>query len=222
MAEGERPLVSAKELETLRAEIDQLKQKQPSLPNWLVALGAVCGLCAALASVASGLWNAHAYLSSSPKLSVVEGPTLNLTYMPQQSRVMFSFTFSVANDGDQPNVVSDLSAKVTDRFDSSRQVGAFTSTDFECSTGNAKLSVPFTVGQGLPTSIACTASAYVPETGRAILADGNSKQFIFSMIGQKKTTGVLSYCFDLPDDATNQLRGRVRRVSVRFISPTCE
>src|SRR5208337_2094291 len=203
---------NATELEMLQAEVNRIKQRLPSLPRWLTTAGAICGLIAALFSVVGGLWSAHVYLSSSPRLSLVAGPTLGLVYLPQEHRVTFTLPFSVANDGDRANVVTDLSAVLTDRTETSRRVAAFAATDFDCTTGQAKVPVPFTVGQGLPTSMVCTASAYVPESGRALFADGSPKQFVFSVTGQKNTAAELSYCFDLPDYAGSQLRAGDSRV----------
>src|ERR1700681_719991 len=125
---GRQLPVSSTELETLQAEVNRIKQKLPSLPNWLAATGAICGVLAALFSIASGVWNAHVYLSSSPKLSLIDGPTLEFAYLPQQYKVMFTLHFSLANDGSQPNVVTDLSARVINRIDVSQRVVAFTST----------------------------------------------------------------------------------------------
>ena len=218
---GRSPAVPT-ELEALRAEVGELSRKLPTLPNWFATLCAICGLLAALVAVVGGIWGAYAYLSRAPKLSLIGGPTLALAFLPRLSSVTFEWAFSIGNDGDLPNVVTDLSARVDSRTDPPRQVVVFTSADFDCSTGQAKVSVPFPVGEGLPTPVTCSATASIPESGRAVLADGNPKQFVLSIVGQRGTNSRFSYCFDLPDEEISQLRSGGQEVSVRFVHSSCD
>jgi hypothetical protein len=184
---GPQSTANSTELEKLRVEIDGLKQKLPSLPRGVTTAGAICGLIAVVFSLVGGLWSAYQYLSRSPKLSLVQGPILGFAYLPNNNKTTFTVTFSVANDGDLPNIVTDMSASVANRVAESQQIVFFDSADFDCASGQAKVSLPFTVGPGLPNSITCTAIAYVPESGRPILADGSAKRFSFLMMGQKGT-----------------------------------
>src|ERR1700676_3189074 len=62
-------------------------QRQSWLPNWAIDLGAVCGLVVAILTIGKFGWDVFMYFSSSPKLSLVDGPALELSYLPQQYRV---------------------------------------------------------------------------------------------------------------------------------------
>jgi hypothetical protein len=223
--------LSGTEKRTMRASVEEEEpqkstgnpvKRQSWLPNWAIDLGAVCGLVVAILTIGKFGWDVFMYFSSSPKLSLVDGPALELSYLPQQHRVDVVFPFAIQNEGERPNIVSALTASIVDRADPSKRVAVFTSTDFKCKTGQAKVSIPFTVANGLPASMECLASAYVPESGRGIFVNDNSKQFVLSAAGQKKTTSALSYCFDVPDYFSNGIRNGQSKVDVKFIAPYCE
>lgn len=210
---------NASDLATLRTDLEWVKEKPPSIPNWLTITGTVSGIFAAIVSVAIGL---HTYFWKVPKLNVVAGPTLGLTYLPQQRRLSVEWTFSVGNDGDLTNVVNDEAGEIDDFGGAPNQAITFSPTDLDCTTGQAKVGVPFNVGPGLPVPVSCTARAYLPDQGRSILADGATKKFVFSLKGQKQTSTSSQYCFDLPDNEISSLRTGMRVVSVRFMYSSCE
>ena len=193
-------------------------KKLLSFPNWLTNMGTVCGIFAAIVTVWVGL---HVYFWRTPKLSVVAGPTLTLRYLPPQHMLSVQWTFSVGNDGDLANIVSDGQGEIRDSAGGSEQVIVFSAADLDCATGEAKVAVPFVVGQGLPVSVTCTASGYLSDRGRSILADGASKEFVFSLKGQRQSGSKSRYCFDLPDEEANEFRSGGHMISDRFVFSSC-
>jgi hypothetical protein len=206
-------------IEQLRTDIEKLKGQLPSTPNWLTLVGTVCGILAALVGIWLGL---HTYFWKAPRLSIVAGPTLALRYLPIQHRLSVEWTFSVGNDGDLVNTVSDGAGEVRDSADSSKQVIVFGAADLECTTGQAKVSVPFEVGPGLPVSVTCTASGYLSDRGRSLLADGAPKEFVFSLKGEKQSRARSGYCFDVPDEEASEFRSGGSIISDRFVFSSCE
>jgi hypothetical protein len=210
---------NVRDLALVRTDLARLKEKLPSIPNWLTVTGTVCGILAAIVSVGIGL---HTYFWRVPQLNVVAGPTLALRYLPQQHRLGVEWTFSVGNDGDLANIVSDEASEIDDFSSASNQVIVFSPTDLDCTTGQAKVSFPFVVGQGLPVPVTCTANGYLSDQGRSILADGAAKKFVFSLKGRKQTESNLQYCFDLPDKEIGELRSGERTVAIRFVYSSCD
>jgi hypothetical protein len=145
-----------------------------------------------------------------------------LTYSPQGRKLSLVWSISIGNDGDLPNVVTNVSGEIHNSNDITKQVIVFGPTDIDCVAGQAKITVPFVVGQGLPISVTCTASAFLPESGRQILGDGASKDFTFSIKGQKQTSSSLRYCFDLPDQEIAQLSSKDQSLTDRFVYSSCE
>jgi hypothetical protein len=203
----------------LRSEIERIKQKIPTFPNWLTVAGTVCGIVAAIVTIFSSL---HSYFWRTPQLRVVAGPTLMLKYSPQGRKLDLKWSFSIGNDGDLPNIVNNVAGEIHDSDDISKRVIVLGPTDLDCMAGQAKITVPFVVGQGLPISVTCTATAYLPELGRLILGDGASKEFTLSIKGQRQTSGISHYCFDLPDEEIAQLSSGDQKLSDRFVYSSCE
>jgi hypothetical protein len=205
-------------LSVLRADLGRLKEKLPAIPSWLTITGVVFGILSAIVGVLVGL---HSFFWKLPRLSAVAGPTLALRYLPQMHELSVGWTFSVWNDGDLSNVVSDEAGEIDDSADASKKVVVFSPTEIDCTTGQAKVWVPFDVGQGLPVSVTCTADGFLSDKSRSMLSDGSPKKFKFSLKGQRRTSSNLEYCFDLPDREIDDLRSGTRAVSIRFVYSSC-
>jgi hypothetical protein len=204
---------------TLRTDIEQLKRKVVPLPKWLTIAGVVCGIVSAIATTLNGL---HVYPLRNPELRAVAGQSLALAYSPKAKKLDLDWSFSIGNDGNVPNIVRNVAGEVHDLVDPTRSVIHFGPNDLDCTAGEAQIGVPFVVGQGLPKSLTCNASSYLPESGRLILGDGTSKEFTLLIEGDKQTSVTLKYCFDLPDQSVTEIRAGDQKMANRFIYPSCK
>jgi hypothetical protein len=210
--------VISPEIEQIRLELGQLKKR---LPDRVTRIGAILGIVAALVGGAKGGFDFYKWLTRAPKIAMVAGPSLSMEYEPLKNRIKFDFAFSVANYGDEPNVVDGMDAHLSSSSIPSENTVQFSSLDFTCFSGGGRVPIPFPLTPGLPVTVSCTAESDVPAQTLELLTQTENR-FEVELYGRKNSKDRMPFCFFLPADVTHEAtaspHSAFRR---RFVNPQC-
>jgi hypothetical protein len=177
---------------------------------------------AALVGGIKGSFDFYKWLTRAPKIAMVAGPSLSMEYDTSRNRIKFDFTLSVANYGDEPNVVDGMDGRLSSGSISPQDRIQFSALDFTCSSGNARVPIPFPLAPGLPVTVSCMAESNMPERALDMLTQ-NENRFDVELHGLKNSEGLASFCFYLPADVIRQTTASPQiTIRRRFVNPQCD
>jgi|SRR5882762_11478175 len=209
---------SSTEIEQIKTELAQLKK---SLPDRVTRIGAILGIVTAVVGGVRGGFDLYKWLARAPLISMVPGPSLSMEYQPSRNRVKVEFSFSVANYGDEPNVVDRMDARLSSISSVPEHTVQFSSLDFTCSSGGASVPIPFPLAPGLPVTVSCTAESDMPEGALALLTEQENR-FEVGLYGQNNSKKQMPCCFFVPADVISEVRASPQAlVKRRFLNPQC-
>lgn len=214
----DRPSSGLVEIEQIKSEIAQLKKR---LPDRITKIGAILGIVTAIAGTVRGGFDLYKWLTRAPMISMVPGPSLSMEYQPSKNRIRLDFSFSVANYGDEPNVIDRMDARLTGIYSTPEDAIRFSSLDFTCFSGGAKVPIPFPLAPGLPVSVSCTAESDMPNAGLNLLTQKENR-FEVALYGRMNSEGRMPFCFFVASEVVSETKaspqGIVKR---RFLNPQC-
>jgi hypothetical protein len=209
---------SSTEIEQIKSELAQLKK---GLPDRVTRIGAILGILTAAVGGVRGSFDLYKWMTRAPLVSMVPGPSLSMEYQPSKNHVKFEFSFSVANYGDEPNVVDKMDARLSNISSAPQNTVQFSSLDFTCSSGGASVPIPFPLAPGLPVTVNCAAESDMPEGALALLTQQENRLEV-ALYGQKHSKGQMPFCFFVPADVISEARASPRAIlKRRFLNPQC-
>jgi hypothetical protein len=179
------------------------------------------GIVTAVVGGFRGTFDLYKWTTRAPLISMVPGPSLSMEYHPSRNRVKLEFSFSVANYGDEPNVVDRMDAQLSSISSAPEHTIQFSSLDFSCSSGGASVPIPFPLAPGLPVTVSCTAESDMPEGALAQLTQKENR-FEVGLYGQKNSKGKMPFCFFVPSEVISDVRTSPQTpIKRRFLNPQC-
>lgn len=214
----EKPSAVLPEIERIRSELNELKKR---LPDRMTKIGAILGIVTAVVGGVKGGFDLYKWLTRAPRIAVEAGPSLSMEYYPSKSRIKLEFAFSVANYSDEPNIVKEIDARLPNSSSSSQDAVLFSSLDFTCSSGDARVPIPFPLPPGLPVTVDCTAESDMPERVLNLLTQ-NENRFDVGLHGRQNSQARMSFCFFLPSEVILEAAASPQSpVKRRFVNPQC-
>jgi hypothetical protein len=209
----------AREVATLRAEVDQLKRSRAA------KIATVLSVIATFLSVTNGAGSLWQVLVKRSNTVVTTGPALKMTYEPGRQLLKITFDLMLRNLGNKDDAIRELSGKISDLQTSFfAPLGA---NDFTCaiagSAGAQQAGQIFSVPKDGSTTAVCIGSIRLAALSRRVFQDSGTKHLHVFVYGDSTAPYLLSACFPLDQQAAIDLKRTTGPVVLRtFYFVPCE
>lgn len=212
-------------IESLKGEIDQLKQQQEreSHEFWgrTKRWGLVIALIGGLIAISRGIYDSSVQLWGEPKTDVSGGDSLDLIVDPTAETVTFSLEALITNEGKKDDVISQLTGKVLNESSPSGNYLPLARTDFNCFSQGVRLLTRFSVRKDVPLPVNCSIVAMVSNASREPFLDAGNYHLKINLLGRNQKEYHLDYCFQLSEKDLQEIFASQTAQKRRFLDAVC-